>query len=199
MPIITYPSGGFTWIEPVREHNHDRALDLLNCLVSEYNVTPDITRIIDRFWPLIDALCRMLPTIEGMGWQMDELKKSPELVRSLFLCDESTFLAMHNFEPKQRVTPKEEERLEDLPFPSGGNAKADQIAAFIGSTEWGPSEIKALFEFCSREELHSISYSLSELANPDRRIKERALAIVEEEFSEDDLDRAMNQAMVENW
>ncbi|MGL4622368.1 MAG: hypothetical protein ACRCZS_25465 [Chroococcidiopsis sp.] len=181
----------------MRECDHDRAISLVSLLQSEYAAGKAVEQIVAEFWPIVEALCLMMPTVAPLHWQMDELKGSPGLVRSFFLEPECTFIQIHTFEPKRRDKPPEEERLEDLPFPSGGNLRADQIAAFINSTQWPPSEIQSLFAMVSREELSSISYSLSELADPDRRIAERAKAIAEQEYGDDAIDLAMDQATSE--
>lgn len=191
MYLIAYPSGGFTAIEPIREINHDRAFELLECLASEYHADQDIDRLIADCWQVVEALCLCVPSIDGMGWDMGKLRQSPGLIKSLFLDQESTIVRIHQFEPKKR--PKEDgDRLEDLDFPSGGCDRADQLASFFNSTEWPPSEVERLLKLCSREELHSLAYSMGELSNPDRRIAEKAKAIFEEEYDEAEVDQMLN-------
>ncbi len=95
-------------------------------------------------------------------------------------------LKMHEFEPKHReaLDAIADESLplipENLPFPSGGNLKADRIASYLHGTEWGPQQVERLFQWLSREELSSLIWSLSELGNPDRRIAEEKAKIAEE-------------------
>jgi hypothetical protein len=191
MFLIAYPGGGFTAIEPIREINHDRAFELLECLAGEYHTHQDIDRLISECWQVVEALCLCVPTIDGLTWDMGKLKQSPALIKSLFLDEESTIVRIHRFEPK--VRPKEDgDRLEDLEFPSGGCDRADQLASFFNSTEWPPSEVERLLRLCSREELHSLAYSMSELSNPDRRIAEKAKAIFEEEYDMDDVEQMLN-------
>lgn len=203
MHLITYPDGGFTAIEPLREIHHDRAIELLMALMSAFVASEgDLDATIEQCWPIVEAICLMTPTVPGLGWDMAKLRNAPELVRELFLDADGVFLKLHEFEPKQRPTkaPKVGEKEEvELEFPSGGNDRADQIAAFMHSSQWGPSEIKALFELCSREELHSLSYTLGELADPDRREQQKRdqlAAEVAEEYGDDELDRVMNQTFV---
>lgn len=174
-------------MKPLRESDHDQAIELIATLQNAWIDSGKNTfAVISEFWQLVNAICLMIPTVPGLDWDLDKLQADFTLLESLFFHPECTFLKLHEFEPKQRkhLDAIEDESLplipENLPFPSGGNTKADRIASYLHGTEWGPVQVRGLFEWLSREELASVIWSLSELANPDRRIDEIKSAIAEE-------------------
>jgi hypothetical protein len=194
--LLAYAEGGFTKVLPVRESDHEQAVELVVFLQNEWlkieSEESDRTRMItDRYWDIIKAICLMVPTVPGLEWHFDKLKTNPDLIKFFFLHPEGSFWKLHEFELKGDVEPRpnclEDENAdliaENLPFPSSGNPKADKIASYIHGTEWGPTQIKALFEWCSREEIAGIQYTIGELANPDRRLDKEKKRIAEDIYS----------------
>jgi hypothetical protein len=185
--LVRYESGGFTYIRPLREIDQDQAIELIITLQTAWIDSSQNTKaIVSEFWQIVKAICLMIPTVTGLEWDFEKLKTDYTLLESLFLHPECTFLKLHEFEPRQRehkdLTTDESLPLipENLPFPSGGNTKADRIASYLYGTDWGPGQVKELFQWLSREELSSLIWSLSELGNPDRRIDEIKQSIAEE-------------------
>jgi hypothetical protein len=181
--LLSYSGGGFTKVLPVRESNHDQAIELVAFLQSEWLklgiADEERTRLVcDRFWEIIEAACLLIPTVPGLGWQFDKLRKTPELVQFFLLHPEGSFWKLHEFDflgdtadrPNCLTDEKVDLLPENLPFPSSGNRTADKIASYLHGTEWGPGQIRELFEWCSREEIAGIQYTIGELANPDKRI-----------------------------
>lgn len=182
--LIRYKSGGFSKIKPLREADHDSAVELAIVLQEAWIESgQDTVGIIEAFWQIIQALCQMIPTVKGLEWDFDALREDHELIERFFLHPDCAFIELHTFDPKSRVSPNalEDESVpllpENLPFPSGGNDFADRVASYLHGTEWGPRQVQDLFEWLSREELSSMLWSLSELSNPDRRIDEIKTAI----------------------
>jgi hypothetical protein len=197
---VRYAAGGFTYILPLRESTHDQALDLVMALQKAWIDSGQNTEAVAlEFWQIIEAICLMIPAIAGLEWDFEKLRTDYDLLTALFFHPECTFLKLHEFEPKQRehLDAIADESLplipENLPFPSGGNLKADRIASYLHGTDWGPSQVKELFEWLSREELSSLIWSLQELANPDRRIDEIKKEIAEE-YGEIPFDLLANMA-----
>ena len=185
--LIRYQGGGFTKILPLREADHDSTIELLIFIQNAWLKNEENTSaIVAEFWQIIAAICRSVPTVPGLGWDLEQLRTDEPLIEALFLRPDGTMLKMHEFEPKSResLDAIADESLplivENLPFPSGGNPKADRIASYLYGTEWGPQQVEGLFQWLSREELSSLIWSLSELGNPDRRIAEEKAKIAEE-------------------
>ena len=184
--LIRYQGGGFTKILPLREVDHDSTIELLIVLQNAWMANQEnTTAIVAEFWQIFDAICRSVPCVPGLGWDLEQLKNDLPLVEALFLRHDGTMLKMHEFEPKTRESRDAiaDESLpliaENLPFPTGGNPKADRIASYLYGTEWGPQQVEGLFKWLSREELSSLIWSLSELGNPDRRIADEKAKIAE--------------------
>lgn len=181
--LLSYVGGYFTKVLPARESDHDEAVELISFLQAEWlNISlPERDRtqaIIDRYWQIIEAVTYLIPTVRGLEWDCDRLKKDLNLVQYFFLHPEGAFWKLHEFEVKGNTEPKpnclEDDSVdlvpENLPFPTSGNNIADKIASYLHGTDWKPGEIKALFNWCSREEIAGLQFTLDELANPDRRI-----------------------------
>jgi len=181
--LLSYSGGGFTKVLPVRESDHDQAIELVTFLQSEWLkleiADEERTNLVcDRFWDIIKAVCLMIPTVPGLNWQLDKLRQTPELIQFFFLNPEGSFWKLHEFEflgdttdrPNCLTDDKVDLLPENLPFPTSGNRTADKIASYLYGTEWGPGQIRELFEWCSREEIAGIQYTIGELANPDKRI-----------------------------
>lgn len=190
--LLSYEGGGFTKVLPLRESDHDHAIELVAFLQSEWlavdgDETDRTALIIHRYWEIIEAVSLLIPTIPGLGWKPEKLKQNPDLVKFFFLHPEGSFWKLHEFELKGDIESRpnclEDETAdlipENLPFPTSGNSNADKIASYIHGTEWGPTQIKDLFEWCSREEIAGIQYTIGELANPDRRIDKEKKRIAE--------------------
>ena len=185
--LIRYQGGGFSKILPLREVDHDSTIELLIVIQNAWLSGEENTAaIVDEFWQIITAICRSVPCVPGLEWDLEQLKNDLPLVEALFLRPDGTMLQLHEFEPKTRESRDAiaDESLpliaENLPFPTGGNAKADRIASYLYGTEWGPQQVEGLFRWLSREELSSLIWSLSELGNPDRRIADEKAKIAEE-------------------
>ena len=185
--LIRYQGGGFTKILPLREVDHDSTIELLIVIQNAWLGNQENTAaIVGEFWQIITAICRAVPCVSGLGWDLEQLKNDLPLVEALFLRPDGTMLKLHEFEPKSResLDAIADESLpliaENLPFPTGGNPKADRIASYLFGTEWGPQQVEGLFKWLSREELSSLIWSLSELGNPDRRIADEKAKIAEE-------------------
>ena len=184
--LIRYQGGGFTKILPLRESAHDSTIELLIVIQNAWLGNQENTAaIVAEFWQIITAICRAVPCVPGLGWDLEQLKDDLPLVEALFLRPDGTMLKLHEFEPKSRdsLDAIADESLpllaENLPFPTGGNPKADRIASYLYGTEWGPQQVEGLFKWLSREELSSLIWSLSELGNPDRRIADEKAKIAE--------------------
>lgn len=185
--LIRYQGGGFTKVLPLRESAHDAAIELVVFLQNQWIQSNQNTEaIVTEFWQIIAAICKAIPTANGLGWDLEQLKSDTPLVEAFFLHPQGTIFKLHDFEAKSRevLDAIEDESLpliaENLPFPSGGNAKADRIASYLHGTEWGPQQVESLFKWLSREELSSLIWSLCELGNPDRRIADEKAKIAEE-------------------
>jgi len=201
--LIRYQGGGFTKILPLREVDHDSTIELLIFLQNSWLGSQENTAaIVGEFWQILAAICRAVPCVPGLGWDLEQLKDDLPLVEALFLRPDGTMLKLHEFEPKSResLDAIADESLpliaENLPFPTGGNAKADRIASYLYGTEWGPQQVEGLFRWLSREELSSLIWSLSELGNPDRRIADEKAKIAED-YGEIPFDPA--NFMDEDW
>lgn len=167
--------------------DHDSTIELLFVIQNAWTTNSQNTSaIVAEFWQIIVAICRSVPTVPGLNWDFEQLRADEPLIEALLLRPDGTMLKMHEFEPKHReaLDAIADESLplipENLPFPSGGNLKADRIASYLHGTEWGPQQVERLFQWLSREELSSLIWSLSELGNPDRRIAEEKAKIAEE-------------------
>jgi len=201
--LIRYQGGGFTKILPLREVDHDSTIELLIFLQNSWLGNQENTAaIVGEFWQILAAICRAVPCVPGLEWDLEQLKNDLPLVEALFLRPDGTMLQLHDFEPKTRESRDAiaDESLpliaENLPFPTGGNPKADRIASYLYGTEWGPQQVEGLFKWLSREELSSLIWSLSELGNPDRRIADEKAKIAEE-YGEIPFDPA--NFMDEDW
>ena len=167
--------------------DHDSTIELLIVIQNAWLGNQENTAaIVAEFWQIITAICRSVPCVPGLGWDLEQLRDDLPLVEALFLRPDGTMLKLHEFEPKSResLDAIADESLpliaENLPFPTGGNPKADRIASYLFGTEWGPQQVEGLFKWLSREELSSLIWSLSELGNPDRRIADEKAKIAEE-------------------
>ena len=201
--LIRYQGGGFTKILPLREVDHDSTIELLIVIQNAWLGNQENTSaIVAEFWQIITAICGAVPCVSGLGWDLEQLRDDLPLVEALFLRPDGTMLKLHEFEPKSResLDAIADESLpliaENLPFPTGGNPKADRIASYLFGTEWGPQQVEGLFKWLSREELSSLIWSLSELGNPDRRIADEKAKIAEE-YGE--IPFEMSDFMNEDW
>ena len=201
--MIRYQGGGFTKILPLREVDHDSTIELLIVIQNAWLGNQENTAaIVAEFWQIFDAICRAVPCVSGLGWDLEQLRNDLPLVEALFLRPDGTMLKLHEFEPKSResLDAIADESLpliaENLPFPTGGNPKADRIASYLFGTEWGPQQVEGLFKWLSREELSSLIWSLSELGNPDRRIADEKAKIAE---SYGDVPFDVDAFMNEDW
>ena len=201
--LIRYQGGGFTKILPLREVDHDSTIELLIVLQNAWLGNQENTAaIVAEFWQIFDAICRAVPCVPGLGWDLEQLRDDLPLVEALFLRPDGTMLKLHEFEPKSResLDAIADESLpliaENLPFPTGGTPKADRIASYLFGTEWGPQQVEGLFKWLSREELSSLIWSLSELGNPDRRIADEKAKIAEQ-YGE--IPFEMSDFMNEDW
>lgn len=194
--LLSYEGGGFTKVLPLRESDHDQAIELVAFLQSEWlavdgDETDRTALIIHRYWEIIEAVALLIPTTPGLGWKPEKLKQNPDLVKFFFLHPEGSFWKLHEFEVKGETADRpnclKDENAdlipENLPFPSSGNRNADKIASYLHGTEWGPIAIKALFDWCSREEIAGLQFTLDELANPDRRIDKEKKRIAEDIYA----------------
>lgn len=190
--LLTYEGGGFTKVLPVRESDHDQAIELVAFLQSEWSEvrggeSKRTAFIVHKYWDLIKAVCFMIPTVPGLDWDFERLKGTPDLIQFFFLHPEASFWKLHEFElngdrpERQNCLEDDEADLlpENLPFPTSGNHKADKIASYLHGTDWGPTAIRELFEWCSREEIAGLQYTIGELANPDRRIDRKKQEIAD--------------------
>ena len=201
--LIRYQGGGFTKILPLREVDHDSTIELLIVLQNAWMGNQENTAaIVGEFWQILDAICRAVPCVPGLGWDLEQLKDDLPLIEALFLRPDGTMLKLHEFEQKSRESfdAIADESLplipENLPFPTGGNGRADRIASYLYGTEWGPQQVEGLFKWLSREELSSLIWSLSELGNPDRRIAEEKAKIAE---SYGEIPFSIEDFMNEDW
>lgn len=199
--LLNYGDGAFTKVLPLRESDHDDAIELVFFLQSEWinaqtqMAEDDATAlIVDKYWQIIKAVCSVVPTLKGLEWDFDKLKVNLDLVKFFLLHPECTFIKLHEFEPKGD-TPDRANCLEDdeaeltaenLPFPTSGNPKADRLASYLHGTDWGPTAIMTLFDRCSREEVVGIQYTIGELANPDKRLDKKKKAIADDFYANAD-------------
>jgi hypothetical protein len=207
--LLSYEGGGFTKVLPVRESDHDQAIELVAFLQSEWLETdaPEVDRtalIIQKYWEIIEAVTLLIPTVPGLGWKIDKLKQNPDLVQFFFLHPEGSFWKLHEFEVKGETVDRpncleDDSDLipENLPFPTCGNSNADKIASYLHGTEWGPIGIKALFDWCSREEIAGLQFTLDELGNPDRRIEKEKQRIAADIYA--NVDPALYDTDDENF
>ena len=197
--LLSYEGGGFTKVLPVRESDHDQVIELIAFLQSQWlEIDADeadrTAVIIQKYWEIIEALTLLIPTVQGLGWKIEKLKQNPDLVKFFFLHPEGSFWTLHEFEVKGDTTTRpnclEDESVdlipENLPFPTSGNNNADKIASYLHGTEWGPIAIKALFDWCSREEIAGVQFTLGELSDPDRRINKEKQRIADSIYANAD-------------
>lgn len=185
--LIAYKGGGFTYCLPLREADHDHAMDLLFTLQSTWiesqrSLSSDEATIavVKQFFPLIRSICLMTPTLPGLEWQFDKLQDEFDLVESLFLHPDGPFLKLHEFEVKESAEKEKPFGVDSLSFPASGNDRADRVASYLHGTEWGPTQVEKLFKFLSREELSGVVWVLQQLANPEDRMEAEKANIMAE-------------------
>lgn len=193
--LLNYGGGVFTKVLPLRENDHDGAIELVFFLQTEWIDAQsqmgedDATALmIAEYWQIIKAVCSMVPTVKGLDWDFDKLKSNLDLIKFFLLHPECSFLKLHEFESKadtiDRANCLEDDdadlTAENLPFPTSGNHKSDRLASYIHGTDWGPIAIMTLFDRCSREEVIGIQYTIGELANPDKRLDKKKKTIADD-------------------
>ena len=176
--LIRYPKGGFTYVFPLRESHHDTAIALLTTVQKLWIEHGEDFSIVPEVFPLIRSICLMTPTAPGLDWDFEQLTSSNEILKEFFFKSDCHYVKMHEFEPKSNELPDKGEFK--ISPPESGNPKADRIASYLHNTEWPPSEVEKLLGWLSREELHNVVWSMTELAIPDRRIEIEKQKIVEE-------------------
>lgn len=162
---------------PLRDIDHDLAFSLLYHAREMWDTSDRTDVSIACVWPLLRSICLMTPTAIGLEWRLEKLETEYETIKNLFLIEDAAFFKLHEFEPLEMQTPKDE--FSPAP-PSSGNSSADRIASFLHNTDWGPEQIKTLLGWLSREELSKVLWSLSEYAYPDQRLEAEKARLLEE-------------------
>lgn len=121
----------------------------------------------------------MTQTAPGLEWDFEKLKDDHAILEDFFLKPDAFFVKMHEFEPKEHAKTTKKGDFE-IPPPVSGNLQADRIASYLHNTEWPPSEVENILKWLSREDLHNVIWTMTELAIPDRRIDEEKQKIVDD-------------------
>lgn len=135
----------------------------------------DVAALVQRDKPLIAEILGLSRTVGELTWDVEQICQHPEWLKTLLLGEDSEFWTIHQFEsirpPAKPYVEGEPFTVEHLPFPTSGNPRTDQIGALLAAG-WKPSEVKALLQWLSAEEVDKVLHVNNEVLRGDERVQE---------------------------
>lgn len=189
MHLISY-GDRFTVFSPATDEQTQTLLGLMALLTRQSNAGEAIN------WEIAMAALRMLRTVEGLGWDFQELAKHQDVIQSLLIGPEAQLLALHAVTPRERSKDKDNDpeaiTMENLPFPSSGDSRCDRIASLVHSG-WAVSEIRELSSWLTSDEVDAVLYSTYELGRGEKRLEDELWKF------RDSVDEQMQEQGVTHW
>jgi hypothetical protein len=171
-----HPDGSLCVFEAAVSEDMERLESLLGLLNQSWaELGFDVTALAQRDKPLIAEILGLSRTVGVLTWDVEQICNHPESLAGLLLGQENQFWQAHQFEsvrpPAKQYVEGEPFTAEFLPFPTSGNARADQIGALLAAG-WKPRDVKTLLGWLSAEQVDKVLHVNNEILRADERVAE---------------------------
>ena len=196
-----HPDGKLCVFAAVSQDNMEAFESLFALLYQSWiELGNDTAQLIERDRPLIHEIFGLFRSVGQLTWDVEQICQHPSELESLLIGPESQLAEVHRFESKRKPKPprKEGEMLtaEHLPFPTSDNPRTDQIGALLAAG-WKPTEVRALCQWLSAEEVDKVLFVNNEILRADERVQEAisaGLATYDEREKQAAIEKAVNAA-----